>query len=234
MTSGKPEKLDFEERVELFRVTLGFEGVGRKELEEIAGLAFARRFNRGEFIFYEGEPANHFHVVANGRVKVTKTSAEGRSFTAIVADRGDTLNAVVLFDNSPRFLSAQAMEDVLVMFVKAEDFIPFVFRHSVVAKNIITILGRIVESSYDRTIDMVGERVEQRLLNVLYMLFHKFGMILKFTNNELADLAGTTTETTIRVMIRLRELGIIDTRRWEIRILDHRRLEGLSRGPFLI
>jgi CRP-like cAMP-binding protein len=80
----------------------------------------------------------------------------------------------------------------------------------------------------------MGEPVKQRLLNVLYMLYSKFGPILKFTNHDLANLAGTTTETANRVMGRLRHQGIIETHYGEVHIHNHKELENLSRGPFAI
>jgi CRP/FNR family transcriptional regulator, nitrogen oxide reductase regulator len=62
-------------------------------------------------------------------------------------------------------------------------------------------------------------RVEKRLLKVLLTLYQKFGGTLDFTSNELAELAGTTTESTLRVMARLRRSGVIQTRRGQIQIL---------------
>ena len=98
------------------------------------------------------------------------------------------------------------------------------------AVNIIVILGRLVQSAYKRTMDMMEERAEQRIINILYVLFKRFGVTLKFTNKEIADLAGTTTETTIRTMRNFRESGLIESKWGLIRILDPDRLENESAG----
>ncbi|MEW6266927.1 MAG: Crp/Fnr family transcriptional regulator [Thermodesulfobacteriota bacterium] len=227
-------EMTLEEKVRLVGDAVGFAGLEPKEREELGRMGYGRLVDRGEFVFHEGDRADHLHMVDRGRVKMTKARPDGRGLTAVIAVRGYTLNAVTLFGSRIRFLSAQAMEDSLLMCLPAEHFLSFVQRHPTVAVGIITVLAKIVESSYERMVDMVGECVEQRLLNVLNMLRHRFGDSLCFTNTELADMAGTTTETTIRVVSRLRELGIIDTRRGEVRILDRSRLMELSRGPFLI
>jgi len=44
------------------------------------------------------------------------------------------------------------------------------------------------------------------------MLYSKLGPTLPFTRQEIADMAGTTTETAIRVMSRLKARGIIRAR----------------------
>jgi CRP-like cAMP-binding protein len=92
-------------------------------------------------------------------------------------------------------------------------------------QNIIVILGRAVDSANSRILDMMEKRVEQRLLKVLLTLYRKFGKTLDFTSIELAEMAGTTTESTLRVMARLRQSGIILTRRGQIQILKAASLE---------
>jgi len=91
-----------------------------------------------------------------------------------------------------------------------------------------------VHSAHERLMDMVGERAAQRILNVLNMLCSKFGTTLSFTSEELADLAGTTTETTIRVMSQLKKSGLVSSSRGKICILDEANLKHLSYGPYLI
>jgi CRP-like cAMP-binding protein len=68
-------------------------------------------------------------------------------------------------------------------------------------------------------IDMLEKRVDQRLLRVLHTLYQKFGHTLHFTSTELAELAGTTTESTLRAMGRLRKMGIVESGRAEVRIM---------------
>jgi DNA-binding IscR family transcriptional regulator len=60
---------------------------------------------------------------------------------------------------------------------------------------------------------------------VLLTLYRKFGKTLDFTSIELAEMAGTTTESTLRVMARLRQSEIVQTRRGQIQILQVEHLE---------
>jgi CRP/FNR family transcriptional regulator, nitrogen oxide reductase regulator len=57
-------------------------------------------------------------------------------------------------------------------------------------------------------------------MRVLKTLFDKFGSPLHFTSAELSELAGTTPESTLRVMADLREMGVISTSRGKVWIAD--------------
>ncbi len=234
MTSGLVVDMPLEERISVLGQTVGFEDLGRAELLPLARLAGARRYAKGQLIFAEGDPGALFRTVAQGRVKVAKSSASGRLFTTLVAQRGDTLNAVVLFDRSPHFLSARALDQVTVLQARRRDFLDFVALHPQVAAQIVSVLGRIVQAGYDRAIGMIEERVEERLLKILFMLHVKFGPTLNFTSSELADLTGTTTETTIRVLRQFKDEGILKTSRGRVSILRPERLGEYGQEPFLI
>jgi CRP-like cAMP-binding protein len=95
---------------------------------------------------------------------------------------------------------------------------------------VINILGKRLREAHNRLRDLAGERVEQRLAGILLMLHSKLGPTLPFTRQEIADMSGTTTETAIRVMIRLRDSGIIRSSRGKITILDETKLRALSEG----
>ena len=92
-------------------------------------------------------------------------------------------------------------------------------------------LEQALRCSYDRLMDAVGERANQRVCNVLYMLRGKFGSVLRFSGEEIGELSGTTTETTIRILSTLKQLRVIDSSRREIHILDDLELKNLSHFP---
>ena len=96
---------------------------------------------------------------------------------------------------------------------------------------IISVLGGRLRDAQSRLKDLAGERVEQRLARTLLMLSFKLGSTLPFTRQEIADMAGTTTETAIRFMSRLKDGGIIRSTRGKIIILNETKLRLLSEGP---
>ena len=138
---------------------------------------------------------------------------------------------VAVFENKPYPASAQAVVKTRVLGINSRDFLSFVAAHPAVALRIISILGGRLRDAQSRLRDLAGERVEQRLSTILLMLASKFGSSLPFTRQEIADMSGTTTETAIRVLGRLKAGGIISSTRGNVVILDETKLRLLSEGP---
>jgi CRP-like cAMP-binding protein len=91
-------------------------------------------------------------------------------------------------------------------------------------------MGEVTNIAYEKIIDLLVEKVDLRVSNVLFMLSSKFGTTLSLTCRDIADIAGTTTESTIRVIGKLKKEGILKSHREKIEILDPVRLRESSHG----
>ncbi|MBN1850997.1 MAG: Crp/Fnr family transcriptional regulator [Deltaproteobacteria bacterium] len=209
-----------DQRIELLRPILGFEGVTFQQLREIADCSFEKSYSKGELIFDQGEKCEFFYIVMKGLVKVSIYGSSGNKITYLLAGTGEPLNLVGPFTGNPRYLSAESIENTSILLLRNEDFLAYTYRHPVVIKNIMSILGYAIDSANDKILDMIEKRVEQRLIKVLHTLQKKFGQRLKFTSRDFAELAGTTTESTLRAMAQFRKRGMIKSNRGEIIILD--------------
>ena len=228
------KELSLEKKVKVFRQSQRFAHLNEEELKKIANLATVRRFRKQEFIFREEDPPKFFYILQFGRVKLFKRSSSGKSFIVLVASASNSLDSYVLFEGRAHDLSAQAMDDVTVLCVKREEYLSFVNEHPSIAIMSANMLAKVVDSAYERIIDLIGERVEQRVYNILIMLYSKFGTTLFFTSEEIADLSGTTRETAVRVLSKLRNSGIIRSYRGRIMILDPTKLRDMSCTSYLL
>ncbi|MFC2018345.1 Crp/Fnr family transcriptional regulator [Chloroflexota bacterium] len=208
-----------------------FSELSEGELSELAALAVEHSFGPNEFIFWEGDEACSFYTVAKGQVKVLKHSSQGKEFIVAFFGPGEMFGEVAVFENRPCPASAQALGETMVLAIRREALLSFMASHPQMPLRIISILGGRLRDAQGRLRDMAGERVEQRLARTLLMLSTKLGPTLSFTRQDIADMAGTTTETAIRIMSRLKEGGIIQSARNKITILDDRKLKLLSEGP---
>jgi CRP-like cAMP-binding protein len=223
-------QLSANEKYEVLKKSWTFETAREETINELVLVATAHRFDKGEIIFHEDDMCRFFHITKEGRVKNFKQSPSGKHFVASVAGPGDTLSAVVLFSGNPYFLSAQTMDTVILLRINRDDFLSAIIKDSGALLRQITVMEQVVRSTCDRLIDLIGERVEQRVYNMLYMLYGKFGKELKFTSEEIAELAGTTAETTIRIFAGLKNLHIISCGRRNIRILNSSELRSICRA----
>jgi len=225
--TGLPEGF----KAQVLGQTFIFSGLDDDELAELANLAIERRFVPGEFIFWDEDTPDLFYIVAHGKVKVLKHSSLGKEFIIAFFGPGEIFGEVAVFENKPYPASAQAVVETKVLGIKRQDFLSFLSRRPQVALRIINVLGGRLRDAQGRLRDLAGERVEQRLARTLLMLSAKLGPDLPFTRQDIADMTGTTIETAIRVMSRLKDRGIIRSVRGKIIILDEVKLRLLSEGP---
>jgi CRP/FNR family transcriptional regulator len=79
-------------------------------------------------------------------------------------------------------------------------------------------------------VDLIGEEVELRVVHSLFTLANKFGPNLMLKREELANYAGTTTETVIRILSKLKIKGIINSAgRGAIAIANPAKLQNYKR-----
>ncbi len=223
-------QLSTEEKYEVLKKSWTFETTSEETINELVPVATAHRFDKGEIIFHEGDLCRFFHIIKEGRAKNFKQSPSGKHFVASVAGPGDTLSAVVLFSGNPHFLSAQTRDTVILLRISRDDFLSVITRDSGALLRQITLMEQVVRSTCDRLMDLIGERAEQRIYNMLYMLYGKFGNELKFTSEEIAELSGTTAETTIRIFAGLKNLHIISCGRRKVHILNSSELGRICRA----
>ncbi len=184
-----------------------------------------------EFIFWDGDAPDWFYIIAEGKVKVLKYSSSGKEFITAFFGSGEMFGEVAVFENKPYPASAQVADETRVLGIKREDFLSFLAHRPEVALRIINVLGGRLRDAQSRLRDLAAERVEQRLARTLLMLSSKLGPTLPFTRHEIADMAGTTTETASRVMSRLKNGGIIRSVRGKTIIANETKLRLLSEGP---
>jgi CRP-like cAMP-binding protein len=218
-------------KVEILKRVPIFSSLSDDELEALAKLAIERNFMSNEFIFWEGDVPAWFYIVIEGQVKVIKHSSSGKEFIVAFFGPGEMIGEVAVFENKPYPASAQSIAKTRVISIRQEAFLTFLAGRPQFALRIINVLGGRLRDAQTRLRDLAGERVEQRLASTLLMLSSKLGSTLPFTRQEIADMTGTTTETAIRVMSRLKESGVIRSTRGKVIILDKEKLRLLSEGP---
>jgi len=219
------------DKIQVLGQSFIFSTLNNDELAELASLTIERSFVPDEFIFWDGDAPDWFYIVSEGKVKVLKYSSSGKEFIIAFFGSGEMFGEVAVFENKPYPASAQAAAKTRVLGIKREDFLSFLAHRPEMALRIINVLGGRLRDAQSRLRDLAGERVEQRLARTLLMLSSKLGPTLPFTRQEIADMAGTTTETASRVMSRLKDGGIIRSVRGRTIIVDETKLRLLSEGP---
>jgi CRP/FNR family transcriptional regulator len=220
-----------DKKTQTLRLSPIFSSLSDDELGGLAGLAIERSFQSEESIFREGDNPDYFYIIVSGGIKVIKYPSSGREFIIAFFGPGEMFGEVAVFEDKPYPASAVTTSETRVIGIQGENLLSFLSSHPRVALKIINVLGGRLRDAQSRLRDLAGERVEQRLAAILMMLVSKIGNTLPFTRQEIADMAGTTTETAIRILSQLRNRKIISSTRGKITILDETKLRILSEGP---
>jgi CRP-like cAMP-binding protein len=189
-------------------------------------------YKKGQTIFYEGNPALGVYCVATGNIKLYKTSAQGRPQILGIVGAGTILGHRSLLTNRPHGLTAEALEDSRVCFFERGFFLNLLKREASVANEVIKRLSQDLDAVEDRLMDLVEKPVPARLARLLLMLKEVHGqsvpqgvaLRLLLTREEMAEMIGTTQETTIRLLSRFREQKFIRLDKKNHRLNGHRRI----------
>jgi CRP/FNR family transcriptional regulator len=130
------------------------------------------------------------------------------------------------------------MEPCTILKLARKDFLLFFGRHPFVATEMIMELGRQLQEAHATIKSLAVDRVEQRIASILLKLADQLGtregggimLNLSLTRQDLADIAGTTVETTIRVMSRFTKSKIIKPVSGKILILNSQALRLIADG----
>ena len=103
-----------------------FSALGSEEIRRIAKKTFEHSFTKGEILFLEGESCHDLYLVKSGRVRIFKSSPQGREQVLRIARQGDSFNDVPVFDGGPNPASASALEPSIVYVIPRESLLSLV------------------------------------------------------------------------------------------------------------
>ncbi len=226
------------DRVQILKKSHFFSSLSEPSLREINRFFTEEKFQRDDYILFEGDSPEWLYIVLEGRVKLLKHSDTGKDIILQIYTPGDMFGEVALFDRQPYSASAQAMEPTTIMKMARKEFILFFGRHPFVATELIIELGRQLREAQATIKSLAVDRVEQRIAQILLKLAGKVGVSekggvminLPLTRQDLADMAGTTVETAIRVMSRFTKSKIIKPVNGKIFLLHPESLQRILDG----
>ncbi|MEW6778175.1 MAG: Crp/Fnr family transcriptional regulator [Bdellovibrionota bacterium] len=193
-------------------------GTSDRLVQELSALLRPVRLERGGRICSEGTAPDAFYFVRQGWVKTLRATAMGRSVIFEILGPGDTVDATALLEESSHTVTAIAGSPVELLVMPASAFRHLLARHADLWR------GCAIEMSYRlrEAVDsqtQIAFGVEARIARLFLRLAARSGAqdgqevcIPRFlTRQEIADMVGTTMETTIRTLSRWKRQGLFKT-----------------------
>ncbi|MEW6266978.1 MAG: Crp/Fnr family transcriptional regulator [Thermodesulfobacteriota bacterium] len=192
-----------------------FESITLAELEALAGQAVRRRFRAGEYIFRQGDPANHMFLIKAGRVKLAKVTEEGQEITLDIRQAGDFLGENIVNEDEAFPVSAVCLAETLTCGFTKAGFENLVLAHPRIGLQVIKNLSQRIDRLTSRLGSMSLTVLEERLYQVLVNVAREHGIAVKkgraiafpLTHEELSFLVGAHRVSITRAMKSLSETG---------------------------
>lgn len=189
-----------------------FAGLTDQELSEIAALCLERRYQKGRIIFVEGEPGDSIYFLKSGLIKVSKQDSDGREHTLHYVNPGDVFAEVVLFDAGGYPATAEVVEDSEVGLIRNSDMDRLLIKNPSLTLEMLKIMARRLRNAQQQIMELALKDTTRRLAGLLLKLAEDHGVVkdagvlitLPLTNQELANLVGTSRETVNRILSELR------------------------------
>lgn len=206
---------------------------------ELASVMHPIEVDAGELVFYEGLPAHGLYILCEGKIKVAKRLKGGRSQILKLLAPGEVLGEKTMFDQETYTCYAKALEPSRLMFIAREDFLALIRKYPDVAIRLIEKLSRELKAFGEKLVEISAHSAKERLARVLLELARAFGketpegwdLRVELPRAELAEMAGLTTETTVRILSEFKSRGLISLPGRRIVILKPEELQAMAH-PF--
>ena len=147
-----------------------FASLNREQLQSLPGKLQPRRYQRGEVIFHEEDPADRMHIIVEGRVKISIASEDGRERDIALFQSGDCFGEMALLDGSNRSATATAVDATETMVLFRQDFLDFLGENPELAADVNTLLVQRLRNVNQMLGDMVFLDVPTRVAKQLLTL----------------------------------------------------------------
>jgi len=207
-----------------------FAGLSEPDFDDLMQIARINEHPRGELLFSEGEQAQGFFIVLDGKVKVYKLSPEGKERILHVIHPGGTFAEAAIFGEGLYPAYAEPLQVSKLLFLPKDAFLALLRDNSRISINMIAGLAKFLRQFANQIEDLTFKDVPSRLARYLMDLSRgtKQTVDLPISKSQLASNLGTVSETLSRTLRKLSEDDLISVSGKTVEIIDFDRLEELA------
>jgi CRP/FNR family transcriptional regulator, cyclic AMP receptor protein len=200
------------------------EDVPEANVNQLLSVARRRRFGRNEVVFHRDDPADSLHLIVSGRVAIRVITPLGDTVTVAVRGLGESFGEMALVGASRRTATVAALEPTETLSVYKDDFEQLRQNHPSLDGVLFAFIVGQVRMLEERLVEALYLPVERRVLRRLSELTadadHEPPIEVPLTQEELAELAGTTRSTINRILRDEEQRGTVKLGRGRTIVID--------------
>ena len=206
-------------------------------LKRLERIAEQRQYRRRQIVHFADQPGDFVYLLCTGRVKIARVSERGRELTLYLLEDGAVFGETGLLGaNEPYELVAETLEDSLVVVFRRADILAALEQSLLATRELLKLVSARRIQAENQVADLVFLEVPKRLAKLLLRLHEGQGgrngrtaqaLRGKMTHQELANVIGSTRETTTLVLNDFKRQGLIEFLGRKILITNRSGLEEL-------
>jgi CRP-like cAMP-binding protein len=205
------------------------------EMDAMAAAAPMKTYRSGDLVYTPHQPLENLFILKKGRIRIFRVSMDGRALTTAIIQPGTIFGEMVIVGQRMHDSFAEALDEVVVCVMTKPDVQRLLLGDARIAARISETLGRRLGVLEQRLSDAIFKSAPERVAGTLTTLSDtgssrplSRGVQVKLTHEQLAALAGTSRETTTKVLNEFAEQGMLSLGRGRITILDLDRMRQVS------
>jgi CRP/FNR family transcriptional regulator len=216
-----------------------FNEVPKEQMVEMAQNTTTISLKRNKTVWKKGDLSKYLFLIVFGRVKIIKQSETGKDVIIEVFGPKDAIGVTSTLVGGHYITDAVCLSPVTLLCVPREQILKLLETVPGMALRSLKGMARRQRMLMQKIKELAGGGVEYRIAHLLLKLADRIGeknpeeniiIPISLTRRDIADLVGTTVETAIRIMSRLKKMDIVTSNKNGIVIIDREALEELSKG----
>lgn len=223
-------------RLEKLGMVPFFQDLSEEQLREVNKKFTAHHYSKGETIYRQGDRSTMLRVVVAGNVKLVAHTLEGEGVLLDMLQPGNFFGNPTASGEDVYSETAETQTSSCILSIRLSDFRKVMNKYPSVAMSVLDITTEKLSESRQRIQHLSTLTVTKRIAHILVTLANKFGeenqhgllIQLPLSRKDLADMAGTSTETASRIMSRFQDENLITSGRKWVAIKDKPELLRIS------
>ena len=188
-------------------------------------------FKKKQVIYKEGNHPTQLYFLLNGKVKTYKSNENGKDLVTNLYSSGDFLGHIALLQQSVYKETAESIDECEVAVIPKKEFEDLLNNSKEVAQKFINMLAKNVAEKENHLLNIAYNSLRKKVADALISLKRKYqdtevsNFSIEISRENLANIAGTATESLIRTLSDFKCEKLIDIKDGQITIINDKKLE---------
>ena len=206
---------------------------GKDALQNLTESGTIKFYKKKQLIYSEGNHPVRLFYIEKGKVKSFKTNDDGKELTVGLFGEGDFFGYTALLEESVYKESAEVLEDAEISAISKEDFENLIHANNAVQKKFIQLLAKHVVEKEEQMLAIAYNSLRKRVADALIKLQHKYKkddeavFSIHISREDLANIAGTATESLIRTLSDFKNEKLIEIKDGQIVLLNQKKISSM-------